>query len=65
LNDIVDPKRMRSQFEGDPHALTSIEIVIPMHCYIFLASDPPTYAETEGNLYWKTTMKAFGSSAFQ
>jgi hypothetical protein len=55
-DDLVDPRRMRSQFEGDPHALIAIKLVMPIHCYMVLASDPPAYAEAEGNLYLKTTM---------
>jgi hypothetical protein len=48
VDDPVDPRRMRSQFEGDPHALTTTEPIIPMHCYMVLASDPQAYAEVKG-----------------
>jgi len=51
-----DPRRMRSQLDGDPHAPTTIEYVMPMHFYMVMASDPPTYAEDEGNPYWNTSM---------
>jgi hypothetical protein len=56
MDDHVNPRRTRSQFEGDPHALTTIEPIMPMHCYMVLTFDPPSYAKDEGNLYWKTAM---------
>jgi hypothetical protein len=40
VDDPVDPRRMRSQFEEDPHALITIKPIIPMHFYMVLASDP-------------------------
>jgi hypothetical protein len=48
--------QQRSQFKGDPHALTTTELVIHMHFYIVLESNPYAYVEDEWNLYWKTTM---------
>jgi hypothetical protein len=56
VGDPMDLRRMRSQFEEPPHALTTTKLVIPMHFYMVLASDPQTYAEAEGNPFWEATM---------
>jgi hypothetical protein len=56
MDDPVHPRRMRSQFEGDPHMLTTIEPILHIHFYIIMASNPQAYATNEGNPYWKTSM---------
>jgi hypothetical protein len=57
VGDPTDQRRMRSQFEDPPHALTTTEPVMPMHCYMVLASDLQTYAEAAGNPFWEATMQ--------
>jgi hypothetical protein len=57
VGDPTDQRRMRSQFEDPPHALTTTEPVIPMHFYMVLASYPQTYAEVVGNPFWEATMQ--------
>jgi hypothetical protein len=54
--DPVNPRRKKYQSEVGPHALTSIEPVMPMHFYMVLESDPLTYEKDEGNLYWKNSI---------
>ena len=44
VGDPVD-QGMKPQFEEPSHALTATELVIPMHCYMFLSSDPQAYAD--------------------
>jgi hypothetical protein len=55
-DDPIDLRRTRSQFEEAPHALISIELVNPIHCYMVLTFDPQAYVETKGNPHCKTSM---------
>jgi hypothetical protein len=57
VGDPTNQRGRRFQFEDPPHALTTTEPVIPMHCNIVLASNPHTYAKTAGNPFWEATMQ--------
>jgi hypothetical protein len=46
-----------SQYQYPPHALTSIEPIMHMHCYMVLASDSQTYEEAARNPFWEATMQ--------
>ena len=57
MGDLVDLRSTWSQFEEPSHALTTINSVIPMHCYIILALDMQAYAEDVGNPFWEAAIQ--------
>jgi hypothetical protein len=54
-------KRTRSQLDDPPHALTTTKPMMPMHCYMVLASNLQTYVEAIGYPFWEVAMQEYNS----
>ena len=52
-----DIKRNRSDFEEPPLALTTTKPMPPKHLFLVQSSDPQSYGEAAGNLFWESAMQ--------
>ena len=56
VGDPADTRRTRSQLFGTPQALAATRILVHIHCYMSLGSDPNSYSEVAGNPLWEAAM---------
>jgi hypothetical protein len=57
VGDPADTRRTRYDLEEPPLALTSTELMPPMHLFLVQSSDPQSYGEAGGNPFWESAMQ--------
>jgi hypothetical protein len=57
IDDPVDTRRTRYDFEEPPFSLTSTEPFPSRHIFLVQSSDPQSYGEAAGNPFWESTIQ--------